>query len=92
RRSGRGKGIGGHHSNAEAGIDTDSARPLTVERFGETAARLCNAAAMLLGWRPDEFWKSTPAELALALQAPGAAADAPDPATIEELRRRFPDE
>jgi uncharacterized phage protein (TIGR02216 family) len=47
---------------------------------------------MLLGWRPDEFWNATPAELELALHVPGAAADAPDQAMIEELRRRFPDE
>ena len=59
--------------------------------FGEAAARLCGAASLLLGWRPDEFWNATPAELALALQAP-AQADGPEPAMIEELRRRFPDE
>lgn len=60
--------------------------------FGEAAARLCNAASLLLGWRPDEFWDATPAELALALQAPGAAEQGPDAAVIDELRRRFPDE
>ena len=65
---------------------------MRVELFGEAAARLCSAAAMLLGWRPDEFWNSTPAEIALALQAPAAPADVPDAATIEELRRRFPDD
>jgi uncharacterized phage protein (TIGR02216 family) len=46
---------------------------------------------MLLGWKPNEFWNATPAELALALQPQSVAADVPDPATIEELRRRFPD-
>ena len=61
------------------------------ERFGDAAARLCGAASHLLGWRPNEFWESTPAELALALRAPDAGAEGPDPATIEELRRRFPD-
>jgi uncharacterized phage protein (TIGR02216 family) len=59
--------------------------------FGDAAARLCGAVSTLLGWRPDEFWKSTPAELGLALHGP-IAADAPDAATIDELRRRFPDE
>lgn len=62
------------------------------DRFGEAATRLVSAASLLLGWRPDEFWNSTPAELALALQAPSDGADVPDSATIEELRRRFPDE
>ena len=46
---------------------------------------------MLLGWRPDEFWNATPAELAMALQ-PAAASEAPDQAIIDELRQRFPDE
>lgn len=57
--------------------------------FGESAARLCHAAGLLLGWRPDEFWNATPAELALALRAPSEEAEA---ITIDELKRRFPDE
>jgi uncharacterized phage protein (TIGR02216 family) len=60
-------------------------------KFGEAAARLCNAASLLLGWRPSEFWEATPAELALALRAPDAA-EGPDRATIEALQQRFPDE
>lgn len=59
--------------------------------FGEAAARLCNAAAVMLGWRPGEFWEATPAELALSLQVP-VAADGPDAATIAALKQRFPDE
>jgi uncharacterized phage protein (TIGR02216 family) len=47
---------------------------------------------LLLGWRPDEFWNATPAELALALEPAAVAPDAPDQSTIDELRRRFPDE
>jgi uncharacterized phage protein (TIGR02216 family) len=47
---------------------------------------------MLLGWRPDEFWNSTPAELALALQCPIGEYGPPDFEVVEELRRRFPDE
>ncbi|MDQ3139478.1 MAG: phage tail assembly chaperone [Pseudomonadota bacterium] len=51
---------------------------------------MCGRAA-LLGWRPGEFWDATPAELALMLQ-PNAGHDAPpDGATIEALRRLFPD-
>lgn len=59
--------------------------------FGEAAARLSGVAAMLLGWRPDEYWNATPAELALALEPPAGAAEPPDPQVIEELKRRFPD-
>jgi uncharacterized phage protein (TIGR02216 family) len=62
------------------------------QAFGEGAGRLCGAAAALLGWRPAEFWDATPAELALALQAPTGVAEPLDSKTIEDLRRRFPDE
>lgn len=60
--------------------------------FGEAAARLASAASMILGWRPAELWAATPAELTLALQVPGVAAEPVDPATIDDLKRRFPDE
>jgi len=60
--------------------------------FGEAAARLNSAASMLLGWRPDDFWNATPAELALALAPPGDAREPPDMTTIDALRRQFPDE
>jgi hypothetical protein len=59
--------------------------------FGEGATRLCGAAAILLGWRPGEFWDATPAELAMALNINGQAMEGPNLATIEELKRRFPD-
>jgi uncharacterized phage protein (TIGR02216 family) len=59
--------------------------------FGQAAARLSSAASMLLGWRPDEFWSATPAELALALTIADAAAEPPDEQRIEALRLRFPD-
>ena len=61
-----------------------------MTRFGEHAARLSGAAAMLLGWRPGEFWEATPAELAAALQA--NVPEGPDRREITELMRRFPDE
>ena len=60
--------------------------------FGDAAAHLCSAASNLLGWRPDEFWNATPAELALALQSPERAEAGPDRSALDELRRRFPDE
>jgi uncharacterized phage protein (TIGR02216 family) len=63
-----------------------------TERFGESAARLAGLAGALLGWRPDEFWRSTPAELGAALGAligpEAAAATRPD---LERLMERFPD-
>lgn len=60
--------------------------------FGEAAERLSGAAAMLLGWRPAEFWRATPAELTSMLQQGGAVADGPDRDMLEQLCRRFPDE
>lgn len=60
--------------------------------FSESAGRLAGLAAVLIGWRPEEFWRSTPAELAavLAAMTGGSAA----PVTRDELARlkeRFPD-
>jgi hypothetical protein len=31
--------------------------------FGPGALRLAGLAARVLGWRPDDFWAATPAEL-----------------------------
>lgn len=60
--------------------------------FSEAAGRLAGLAGALLGWRPDEFWRATPMELAAVLAAltGGGAA----PVTGDELVRlkeRFPD-
>ena len=32
--------------------------------FGDAALRLAGLAGLLFGWRPEEFWQATPAELA----------------------------
>lgn len=37
--------------------------------FAEATGRLMAVAALLLGWRPSEFWDATPAELATILRA-----------------------
>lgn len=63
------------------------------ERFGEAAARLAGLAGALLGWRPEEFWRATPAELAAVLAAlagPDRAGVARD--DLERLMERFPDQ
>lgn len=39
------------------------------EPFSPGALRLCGLTMRTLGWRPDDFWAATPAELA-ALLAP----------------------
>lgn len=61
--------------------------------FSEAAARLAGVAGALLGWRPDEFWRATPAELAAVLAALTGGGSAA-PLSREELARleeRFPD-
>jgi uncharacterized phage protein (TIGR02216 family) len=60
--------------------------------FSDAAARLAGMAGALLGWRPEDFWRATPAELAGVLEAM-TGGGAP-PVTGEELARlkeRFPD-
>jgi hypothetical protein len=37
--------------------------------FAAGACRLAGIAARLLGWRPDDFWNATPAELAAVFSA-----------------------
>ncbi|WP_022682160.1 phage tail assembly chaperone [Sphingobium bisphenolivorans] len=62
--------------------------------FFKAAARLAGVAGWLLGWRPDEFWRSTPDELEAVLRAArgeeetGLGVDAGE---LERLRRMMPD-
>ena len=58
-------------------------------KFGERSAALAGLAARLLGWRPEEFWAATPAELAAALHDETAEAVAGD--ELAQLMARFPD-
>jgi uncharacterized phage protein (TIGR02216 family) len=63
--------------------------------FAQSARRLAGQAGLLLGWRPDEFWRATPDELgdalgALAEMTPGGAAP-PDRMTIDRLKEMHPD-
>lgn len=57
------------------------------------AARLAGLAGALLGWRPGDFWSTTPAELAAILNALAGDADAPPPDARERARlmEMFPD-
>ena len=60
--------------------------------FSESARRLAGIAGAVLGWRPDEFWRATPGELAAVFEA---MADGGEPAAsrddLERLKRMFPD-
>ncbi len=61
--------------------------------FGESAARLAGLAGALLGWRPDEFWRATPAELACEVRAKGGGepAESAGAADLARLKEMFPD-
>jgi uncharacterized phage protein (TIGR02216 family) len=63
-----------------------------VERFSEAAGRLAGLAGALLGWRPDEFWSATPAELGAVLEAMAGPDQAPaSRSDLARLMERFPD-
>jgi hypothetical protein len=74
-------------------LRTPSPYPLpTGEGFVGAAARLAGLAGALLGWRPDEFWNATPAELAAVIAAlVGDNASAADAADLARLKAMFPD-
>lgn len=60
--------------------------------FADTALQLCGQCALLLGWRPDEFWDTTPAELACVLSAMLPQSDTPpNPDDLQKLMALFPD-
>lgn len=59
-----------------------------LPRFADRALALFAHAALLLHWRPDDFWAATPAELAAILSPPGDMQAPPD---LHELMERFPD-
>lgn len=61
--------------------------------WAEVAARLAGFAGAVLGWRPDEFWQATPAELAVVVRALGGDEAISPPARdeIAALMEAFPD-
>ena len=65
-----------------------------MTRFADAAGRLAGVAGWLLGWRPDEFWRATPAERAAVLRAAGgedAAEVGVDGAELGRLMGVMPD-
>lgn len=66
--------------------------PARGERtFAGSALRLAGLAGALLGWRPDDFWKATPAELATVLGALAGDTDGASADDLNRLMRMFPD-
>ena len=61
------------------------------ETFAGAAARLAGLAGALLGWRPADFWSSTPAELGQVLAALAGEDAGASSVDLERLMRMFPD-
>lgn len=59
--------------------------------FSQCAGLLAGKAAVLLGWRPDDFWNATPSELAGILTAYSPDAEMADSAMLAQLMGQFPD-
>lgn len=59
--------------------------------FGKKAATLSGIAAQILGWRPDEFWRATPAELASAFCMNDDAVESVGSEELQRLMACFPD-
>jgi hypothetical protein len=63
-----------------------------VPNFTANAIQMCGQTALLLGWRPDDFWNATPSELQHILAAMIPQNPPPlDAAIINKLREQFPD-
>lgn len=60
--------------------------------FADVAAQLAARTVVILGWRPDDFWNTTPAELLGILQVlAGDGATPPSADALHQLMARFPD-
>lgn len=57
-------------------------------RFGEAAQNLAGLVPRVLGWRPQEFWDATPAELAAILQPESAATEGVSRQDLNQLMER----
>lgn len=59
-----------------------------TDSFGRSAHLLAGHMARLFGWRPDEFWRATPADIAAVLGPPDASPRPLDRATFDQLMER----
>lgn len=62
------------------------------DNFAECAARLSGLAAHALGWRPQEFWRATPAELVLCLPETNSAEPRMDRSELRGLMAKLTQE
>lgn len=77
-----------------AGLDSRLSGNDEVLGFGSHAVRLAGLAGAVLGWRPDDFWAATPAELTAVFSAFSDEDGCAVPAVQSDLTRlmeQFPD-
>jgi hypothetical protein len=55
------------------------------------ANKLAGQTALYFGWRPDDFWNATPAELAAIVAALSGSSEAVDTQKLATLMELFPD-
>jgi len=62
------------------------------DEFAASATRLAGLTGAFLGWRPDEFWAATPAELGTIFDALTSKGEAPpSQGDVARLKEQFPD-
>jgi len=66
-------------------------------RFTQTAERLAGLIPVALGWTPEQFWRATPAELAVILMAYSEKVGRAEPAPLSggelnKLKEGHPDD
>jgi hypothetical protein len=62
------------------------------DSFCATASALGGQTALLFGWRPDDFWNATPAELGAIMRAFQAKIDTSAGGDVlKALMEQFPD-
>lgn len=64
---------------------------MSAVTFAQSARKLAGLACRSLGWRPCDFWDTTPAEIAAIFMSQGEAEDTPfsraELVTLMELDR-----
>ena len=60
--------------------------------FADAARAAARVSAALVGWRPDEFWAATPADLRNALGLDLAAETPADAGLLTRMMEAFPDD
>ena len=66
---------------------------MAEDRLGPAAIALAGVMARVAGWRPDEFWAATPADVRAVLAGGLDSAAEPcfDGSALAAMMERFPD-